>query len=173
MSYAYYTELPNSLLHHVTKLPDDISYETAIGVGLQGLTAYPIATKEYSVKKGDFVLVHAAAGGVGIMLIQLLSNLGVNVIGTVSTDEKAQIAKKFGAAHIINYSNEDIAKRVMEITNGEGVPLVLDGVGKSTFTASLESLCRKGILVYFGSASGYPHSVRYSLSIYLYTVYWH
>ncbi|KAI8884500.1 NAD(P)-binding protein [Backusella circina FSU 941] len=158
MSYANFTELPNSLLHHVTKLPDDISYETAIGVGLQGVTAYPIATKEYSVKKGDFVLVHAAAGGVGIMLVQLLTNLGANVIGTVSTEEKAQIAKKFGATHTINYTNEDIAKRVMEITRGEGVPLALDGVGKSTFNASLNSLRRKGIVVYYGSASGYPQT---------------
>lgn len=108
----------------------------------------------YAVKKGDVILVHAAAGGVGLLLVQLLHHLGATVIGTVGSDEKAKLAKEHGADHTIVYTREDIVERVNEITNGQGCHAVLDGVGKDTFDASIASTRRLGTLVSFGNASG-------------------
>ncbi len=106
------------------------------------------------VKKGDTILVHAAAGGTGQLLVQIATSLGATVIGTVSTKEKAEIAKACGAAHVINYSEQNFAEEVKKITNGQGVHAVYDGVGKSTYLGSLESLRKRGTCVLFGNASG-------------------
>lgn len=108
----------------------------------------------YAVQKGDWVLVHAAAGGVGLWLCQLLRAVGAKVIGTASTEEKVELAKKNGGEFMINYSHEDVVARVKELTGGVGVAAVFDGVGKSTFDIDLEVLARKGSLVSFGNASG-------------------
>ena len=113
-------------------LPDDISDEQSAGMMLKGLTVSYLVRRTYQVKKGDTVLFHAAAGGVGLIMCQWLKKIGANVIGTVSTDEKAAVAKAHGCDHPIVYTREDVAERVMEITNGEGVPVVYDAVGKDT-----------------------------------------
>jgi NADPH2:quinone reductase len=153
-TYAEYTEIHSSSFNRLTKLPDDISYETAVGLGAQALTAYTLAFKEYPVQKDDYLVVHAAAGGVGVILVQLLSNLGGKVIATVSSDEKASIAKKFGAQYTIDYTKENIVDRVKEITNGKGAHAVYDSVGKTVINASLESLRPFGVYINYGEASG-------------------
>jgi NADPH2:quinone reductase len=140
-------------------LPDDISDEQAAGMMLKGLTASYLIRRTYPVKKGDTVLFHAAAGGVGLIICQWLKQIGANVIGTVSTDEKAAIAKAHGCDHPIIYTREDFAERVMEITGGKGVPVVYDAVGKDTFEGSLKCLARFGTFVSFGASSGPPPSV--------------
>ena len=137
-------------------LPDDISDEQSAGMMLKGLTVSYLVRRTYQVKKGDTVLFHAAAGGVGLIMCQWLKKIGANVIGTVSTDEKAAVAKAHGCDHPIVYTREDVAERVMEITNGEGVPVVYDAVGKDTYEGSLKSLARFGMFVSFGAASGPP-----------------
>lgn len=152
-SFAEYSEIPSAKFYRVTHLPDDISYETAIGLGLQALTAYTLAFKDYAVQKGDYFLVHAAAGGVGLLLTQLLRYLGGTVIGTVSSQEKADVAKQFGAHYTIDYTKEDIAERIKKITN-EGVHVVYDSVGKSVYDANIDSLRPFGVLVHYGFASG-------------------
>lgn len=121
---------------------------------LQGLTALTMIRESYAVQPGDWVLVHAAAGGVGLWLCQLLRVVGARVIGTASTAEKMALARKNGADYVINYSHEDVVARVKDTTAGAGVAAVFDGVGKSTFDSDLELLARKGSLVSFGNASG-------------------
>lgn len=136
------------------KLSEDIAFETAAAMTMRGLTSAYLMRRIHDFKPGDTVLLHAAAGGVGLIVSQWARLLGVTVIGTVSTDEKAEVACTHGCAHTINYSHEDVAKRVRELTNGQGVDVVFDSVGKSTFMASLDSLKRRGLMVCVGTASG-------------------
>jgi NADPH2:quinone reductase len=136
------------------KLPEGISCETAAAMTMRGLTSAYLMRRIYPFKAGDTVLLHAAAGGVGLIVSQWAKLLGLTVIGTVSTEEKAAVAKAHGCDHTINYSHEDVAKRVREITSGVGVNVVFDSVGKSTFTASLDSLKKRGLMVCVGTASG-------------------
>ena len=136
------------------RLPEDIAFETAAAMTMRGLTSAYLLRRIHDFKPGDTVLLHAAAGGVGLIVSQWARLLGITVIGTVSTDEKAEIARAHGCAHTINYSHEDVAKRVREITSGVGVDVVFDSVGRSTFMASLDSLRRRGLMVSVGTASG-------------------
>ena len=136
------------------KLPESIGFETAAAMTMRGLTSAYLMRRIYPFKAGDTLLLHAAAGGVGLIVSQWAKLLGITVIGTVSTEEKAAIARAHGCAHTINYSHEDVAKRVRELTNGVGVNVVFDSVGKTTFMASLDSLKRRGTLVCVGTASG-------------------
>jgi NADPH2:quinone reductase len=136
------------------KLPDNIAFDTAAAMTMRGLTSAYLMRRIYPFKQGDSVLLHAAAGGVGLIVAQWAKLLGLTVIGTVSTDEKAAIARAHGCEHTINYSHEDVAKRVRELTGGIGVNVVFDSVGKSTFMASLDSLRRRGLMVCVGTASG-------------------
>ena len=121
---------------------------------LKGLTVRALVRRTHPVKAGETVLVHAAAGGVGLIMIQWLKALGATVIGTVGSDAKAEIARRHGCDHVILYGREDVAKRVRELTGGAGVPVVYDSVGKSTFEGSLDSLAPLGLMVSFGNASG-------------------
>lgn len=137
------------------KLPDAVSFEDAAGSTMRGLSAtYWLMKTNPSIKPGDTILLHAAAGGVGLLAVQLAKLLGLRVIGTVSTEEKAAKAKSFGCDEIIFYRREDVAARVKELTGGEGVSTVFDSVGKDTFEGSLKSLKRRGVLVGCGTASG-------------------
>jgi NADPH:quinone reductase len=138
----------------VVKVPKEIDDKTAAKMMLQGMTAEYLLFRTYKVKKGDTILVHAAAGGMGLMLGQWAKALGATVIGTVSSDEKAAIAKKHGYKHVIVYSREDFVARVKEITKGKGVPVVYDGVGKDTWPKSLDCLAVRGLMISFGNASG-------------------
>jgi len=138
----------------VIKLPKKISCEAAAAIMLKGLTAQYLLRQTFRVKPGDRVLVHAAAGGVGLILCQWAKALGAKVIGTVGSAEKAALAKKAGAKHAILYREEDFAARVKEITKGKLCDVVYDGVGKATFPASLDCLRPLGMFVSFGSASG-------------------
>jgi NADPH:quinone reductase len=138
----------------LVKLPKGISYEAAAALMLKGLTAQYLLRRTFRVKAGDTVLVHAAAGGVGLILCQWAKALGAKVIGTVGSAEKAALAKKAGAKHTILYREEDFAARVKEITKGKLCDVVYDGVGKATFPASLDCLRPLGMFVSFGSASG-------------------
>jgi NADPH2:quinone reductase len=136
------------------KLPATIPFETAAAMTMRGLTCAYLLRRIAHLTPGDTVLLHAAAGGVGLLFTQWASLLGVNVIGTVSTDEKAAIAKAHGCAHTIVYPREDVAARVREITDGVGVPVAYDSIGMTTVPSSLDSLSRRGLLVCFGTASG-------------------
>lgn len=136
------------------KLPEGISCETAAAMTMRGLTSAYLMRRIYDFKAGDTVLLHAAAGGVGLIVSQWAKLLGLRVIGTVSTEEKAAIARAHGCDETINYSHEDVAKRARELTDGVGVNVVFDSVGKSTFLASLDSLKRRGLMVCVGTASG-------------------
>ena len=149
--YAEERNIPASFL---VKLPRGIAYDTAAAMMLKGLTAQYLLRQTYRVKEGDWILVHAAAGGVGQILCQWGRALGAKVIGTVGSPEKAKIAKKVGAQHTILYREEDFAKRVGEITKGQKCAVVYDGVGKATFPASLDCLRPFGMFASFGSASG-------------------
>ena len=136
------------------KLPEGISCETAAAMTMRGLTSAYLMRRIYDFKKGDTILLHAAAGGVGLIVSQWAKLLGLTVIGTTSSEEKAAIARAHGCDHVINYSHENVAERVRELTNDLGVNVVFDSVGKDTFMASLDSLKRRGLLVCVGTASG-------------------
>lgn len=136
------------------KLPSGISCETAAAMTMRGLTSAYLMRKIFPFKSGDTILLHAAAGGVGLIVSQWAKLIGLTVIGTVSTDEKAEVAKLHGCDFTINYSHEDVAKRVKEITSNVGVNVVFDSVGKTTFLASLDSLKKRGLMVCVGTASG-------------------
>jgi NADPH2:quinone reductase len=138
----------------VVKLPDALSYEQAASVMLQGLTAQYLLRRTYTVKPGDTILIQAAAGGVGLLVCQWAKALGATVIGTVGSDDKAAIAKAHGCDYPIVYTRENFTKRVREITNGAGVPVVYDSIGRDTFTGSLDCLAPLGLFVSFGNASG-------------------
>ena len=136
------------------KLPDNISYEQAAAMMLKGMTAQYLLNRTFKVKKGDIILVHAAAGGVGLILCQWANHLGATVIGTVGSKDKAELAKKNGAHHTILYRDEDFAARVKEITSGKLCDVVYDGIGNDTFPKSLDCIRPLGMFVSFGSASG-------------------
>jgi len=149
-----YADEANVPAEVVVKLPKAISAETAAGMMLKGMTAEYLVRRTYKVREGDTVLVHAAAGGVGQILCQWAKALGATVIGTVGSEEKAKLAKKCGARHVILYRDEDFVKRVGEITKGKKCQVVYDGVGKATFPGSLDCLAPLGTFVSFGNASG-------------------
>ncbi|WP_327669356.1 MULTISPECIES: quinone oxidoreductase [unclassified Streptomyces] len=152
---AYSTErvMPTGSL---IKLPDAIGFDTAAAMTMRGLTSAYLLRCIHPLEAGDTILLHAAAGGVGLILTQWAKLLGIRVIGTVSTEEKAAVAREHGCDHTILYRRENVADRVRELTDGEGVPLVLDSIGKDTVEASMASLRRRGLLVCFGTASGVP-----------------
>jgi NADPH2:quinone reductase len=140
-------------------LPDNIDERTAAAMMIRGMTARCLLHEVYAVKPGDTILIHAAAGGVGLIMCQWAKHLGATVIGTVSSDEKAAVARAHGCDHAIVYTREDFAARVREITSGEGVPVVYDSVGKATFEGSLKCLRRRGVMASFGESSGDPDPV--------------
>jgi NADPH2:quinone reductase len=138
----------------LVKTPDGIADDQAASIMLKGMTAQYLIHRTYAVKAGDTVLWHAAAGGVGLIACQWLKALGVTVIGTVGSDEKAKLARAHGCDHVIVYTRENFAERVKEITAGKGLPVVYDSVGKTTWEGSLECLQPRGLMVSFGNASG-------------------
>src|SRR5512138_141197 len=150
-SYAQARVLPADRL---VKLPADLSDRVAAAIMLKGLTVHSLVRRVHAVKAGETVLVHAAAGGVGLIMIQWLKALGATVIGTVGSDEKAALVRRHGCDHAIVYTREDFPKRVRELTGGAGVPVVYDSVGKATFEGSLDCLAPFGLMVTFGNASG-------------------
>ena len=150
-AYAEYTAAPAA---KTIKVPKDIDSHIGAAALLQGLTALTLIREAHHVNKGDWVLVHAAAGGTGLWLCQLLKAVGANIIGTASTQEKVDLATKAGAEHMINYSKDDVKSKVLELTKDQGCVAVFDGVGKTTFDLSLDCLARKGSMISFGNASG-------------------
>ena len=140
--------------HRLLKLPQTIDCRTGAAMMLQGLTSAYLLRRTYCVQPGDTVLIHAVAGGVGLIACQWAKALGATVIGTVSTEAKAELARQHGCDHVIFYTREDIVQRVRTVTGGEGVAVVYDGVGKDTFMASLDCLRPRGMMVTFGNASG-------------------
>jgi NADPH2:quinone reductase len=140
----------------LVKLPDAIADRTAAAMMLKGMTVEYLIRRTYAVRPGQTVLWHAVAGGVGLIACQWLRHLGVTVIGTVGSKEKAELAREHGCTHAIIYTEEDFVERVREITGGKGVPVVFDSVGKSTFPKSLDCLEPRGLFVGFGNASGKP-----------------
>src|SRR6476660_8889674 len=159
--HVAYTGLPGSYCEarlvpadRVVKLPKGISDEQAASMLLKGLTVHYLIFATYKVKKGETVLWHAAAGGVGLIACQWLKSLGVTAIGTVGSEEKATLAKAHGYKHVINYSSENFVEKVKEITKGKKVPVVYDSVGKTTWDGSLDCLQPRGLMVSFGNASG-------------------
>lgn len=150
-AYAQERVLPAD---RVVKLPDAISYDEAASVMLQGLTAHYLLRRTYRVKAGDTILIHAAAGGVGLLVCQWAKALGATVIGTVGSDEKAALAKAHGCDHPIVYTRENFTERVRAITNDALLPVVYDSIGKDTYIGSLDCLAPLGLFVSFGNASG-------------------
>ena len=154
MPLGAYSTHRNYPTKNLVKVPDNIDLEIAATLMTKGLTTFYLLHKTYPVRSGQTILFHAAAGGVGQIFGQWAKSLGCTVIGTVGTDEKIEKAKSYGYDHIINYNKEKFSKKVLEITDGKGVPVVYDGVGKSTLEGSLECLSVKGMMVSFGNASG-------------------
>ena len=150
-AYSQQRIIPSKI---AVKVPEGISHKQAATLMTKGLTTNYLLCKTYNLKAGETVLFHAAAGGVGQIFAQWANSIGAKVIGTVGSDEKIKIAEENGYAHVINYTKDDFAKKVMEITNNEGVPAVFDGVGKNTFHGSLACLKTRGMMVSFGNASG-------------------
>jgi NADPH2:quinone reductase len=150
-SYSEVRVMPADILLH---LPDAIDFETAAAMMLQGMTVQYLLKRTFPVKAGDTILFHAAAGGVGLIACQWARALGVNLIGTVGSNEKGELAKAHGAAHVINYNTENFVERVKEITGGAKVPVVFDSIGKDTFIGSLDCLAPRGTMVSFGNSSG-------------------
>ena len=148
-----YSEHRNFDANQVVPIPDEISDEQAAALFLKGLTAWYLLNKSYSVQPGDNILLHAAAGGVGLIACQWARHIGAKVIGVVSTEEKAELARAHGCSNII-MADQNIAEKVLEITNDEGVAAVYDSIGKDTFISSLDSLKPHGVMVTFGNASG-------------------
>ena len=149
-----YAEMLLRPAERLVKIPSGVEDKTAAAMMLKGLTAQYLIRRTYRVKKGDTILMHAAAGGVGQILCQWAKALGATVIGTVGSDEKVALAKKAGCKHVIVTSREKFPERVKEITKGKGVPVVYDGVGKDTFMGSLDCLAPLGLMASFGNASG-------------------
>ena len=139
---------------HLVRLPDSISNAEAASIMLQGLTAHYLMRQIYPVKAGETILMHAAAGGVGLIVCQWARSLGVEVIGTVGSAEKADLARQNGCAHTILYREENFVERVREITDGKGVPVVFDSIGQATFVDSLDCLQKRGMMVSYGNATG-------------------
>lgn len=149
-----YSEANNCPAQDLVKLPDSISDEEAAAMMLKGLTTRYLFRETFKLKKGDTALFHAAAGGVGLIACQWAKDIGATLIGTVGSDEKAELAKSHGCAHVINYNTENVVERVREITEGKMLPVVYDGVGADTFEMSLDCLQPRGLLASFGNASG-------------------
>jgi NADPH:quinone reductase len=150
-SYAEYAVVP---AWQLVKLPDEIDFQSAAAVMLQGMTAHYLTHGSYVIRPGDTILLHAAAGGVGLLVVQVAKRLGARVIGTVSTEEKSQLARQAGADDVILYTQTDFEARVKQLTGGKGVQAVYDSVGKTTFEKSLDCLAPRGTLVLFGQSSG-------------------
>ena len=150
-SYSTHRNYPTK---NIVKVPENIDLEVAATLMTKGLTTFYLLHKTYPVKSGETILFHAAAGGVGQIFGQWAKSLGCTVIGTVGSDEKINTAKENGYDHVINYNKEDFAKKVLEITDGKGVPVVYDGVGKDTLNGSIECLSIRGMMISFGNASG-------------------
>ncbi|MFO1197683.1 MAG: quinone oxidoreductase [Burkholderiaceae bacterium] len=150
-SYSQLRNMPAALL---VKIPKSIDFDTAAAMMLKGMTVQYLFRRTYKLQRGQTILFHAAAGGVGLIAMQWAKALGVTVIGTVGSEEKAKLAREFGCDHTILYKRENVAERVREITRGEMVPVVYDSVGKDTFQASLDCLQPFGLMVSFGNASG-------------------
>ena len=150
-SYSTHRNYP---VKNLVKVPDSVDFKIAATLMTKGLTTFYLLHKTYPVKKGEIILFHAAAGGVGQIFGQWAKSLGCEVIGTVGSDDKIMTAKNSGYDHVINYNKENFSKKVLEITNGKGVPVVYDGVGKNTLEGSLECLGIRGMMVSFGNASG-------------------
>jgi len=161
-AYATHRNYPTK---NLVKVPDGVDLEIAATLMTKGLTTFYLLHKTYPVKSGETILFHAAAGGVGQIFGQWAKSLGCKVIGTVGSDEKVQVAKKNGYDFVINYSKENFDEKVKEITNGKGLPVVYDGVGKVTFDRSIECLHLRGTMVSFGNASGPLDPVIVSKSI--------
>jgi len=149
-----YSSERNYPTKNLVKIPKEIDFEIAAALMTKGLTSFYLLHKTYPVTSNQTILFHAAAGGVGQIFCQWAKSLGCKVIGTVGSDDKINIAKKNGCDFVINYSKDDFAKKVLEITKGKGVPVVYDGVGKDTFNGSIECLKVRGMMVSFGNASG-------------------
>lgn len=149
-----YAEKRNMPASRALKIPDGIDDETAAGMMLKGMTVRYLLRATYAVKPGETILLHAAAGGVGVIASQWAKALGATVIGTVGSDDKVALARQNGCDHVINYRTEDVVKRVRDLTGGAGVPVVYDGVGQATLMTSLDCLKPRGLLVSFGNASG-------------------
>jgi NADPH:quinone reductase len=150
-TYAQYQAVPAARL---VKIPEKVDFKTAAAVMLQGATMHYLMRSTYPLKSGETALVHAAAGGMGLLLTQFGKKIGARIIGTVGSDEKAKLARQAGADEVINYSSQDFVAEVKRITNNKGVDVVYDGVGKSTFEGSLNCLRPRGFMVLFGGASG-------------------
>jgi NADPH2:quinone reductase len=150
-SYAEYAIVPAARL---VPIPPNIDARSAAALMLQGMTAHYLTHSTYPLKKGETALLHAAAGGVGLLLIQIVKQLGATVIGTVSTEAKAKLAKEMGADHLILYTQNDFLAEVKKLTDGHGVNVVYDSVGQTTFDKSLDCLRPRGYLVLFGQSSG-------------------
>jgi NADPH:quinone reductase len=149
-----YAQARNAPANRVSKLPDGISDETAAAMMLKGMTVRYLLRETYKLASGETILLHAAAGGIGLIASQWAKALGATVIGTAGSEEKAELARAHGCDHVILYKSEDVPARVRELTGGKGVPVVYDGVGKDTLLMSLDSLQPRGLLVSFGNASG-------------------
>ncbi len=149
-----YSTHRNYTSKNIVKVPSDIDLEQISSAMTKGMTTFYLLHKTYVPKEGETVLFHAAAGGVGQFFCQWAKSLGLKVVGTVGSDEKVEIAKKYGCDEVINYSKEDFAKKTLELTNGKGVSVVYDGVGKTTYDKSIECLKLRGTMVSFGNASG-------------------
>ncbi len=154
--FGAYAQAINLPAVRLVKLPDGIDFETAAAMMLKGQTTEYLLQRTYALQAGETCLYHAAAGGVGLIFGQWASSLGATVIGTVGSQEKAELARQHGFAHIINYNTENVVERVLEITGGARLPVVYDGVGKDTFDISLDCLQPRGLMVSFGNASGSP-----------------
>lgn len=150
-SYAEYAAVPAERL---VKIPDELDFNQAAAAMLQGMTAHYLTHSTYPVRSGDTVLIHAAAGGVGLLLVEMARNLGARVIGTAGSEEKAQLARDAGADEVIDYTKQDFETETRRLTEGQGVHVVYDGVGKDTFAKDLNVLRSRGYLVLFGGASG-------------------
>jgi NADPH:quinone reductase len=159
MPEGSYAELRIVPAARLIPLPAGIDERTAASMMIRGMTARSLLKDTYKVQPGDTIVIHAAAGGVGLIMCQWAKHLGATVIGTVSSDEKAAVARAHGCDHAIVYTREDFVERVREITGGEGVPVVYDSVGKATFEGSLRCLRRRGVMASFGEASGDPDPV--------------
>lgn len=158
--FGAYSQAINLPAARLVKIPEGIDFETAAAMLLKGQTAEYLLQRSYPLKAGETCLYHAAAGGVGLIFGQWANSIGACAIGTVGSDEKAEIARAHGYQHVINYRTENVVERVLEITGGTKLPVVFDGVGKDTFDMSLDCLAPRGLMVSFGNASGAPEPVN-------------
>ena len=161
--FGAYAEKLNLPAVRLVKIPEGIDFEQAAAIMLKGQTAEYLLQRTYALKAGETCLFHAAAGGVGLVFGQWAASIGANVIGTVGSQEKAEVARAHGYQHVINYRTENVVERVMEITGGDMLPVVYDGVGKDTFAMSLDCLRPRGLMVSFGNASGAPEALDLQL----------